>query len=520
MELFKKTESLRKSTKKPQKKEHFSLKNIQNKVEEYFLDFEVNDLKRINPSKTALNIVVGIDTIYKQIRFMRIFGVEFKDAVFQDYPYTNAILSDEFNEEFKNIFVEYFKTLPASHSLACYLVLPDNLVGMDNIALPSMQKAKLFSSLNTHLAKEYKQFRELRFNRYIAGKNRQYVVFYLTSIRKSYLASLYKSMAVNKLFVKSCSYSGNCAVNSVLQFDPSYRRKSFILFDVKADYTHVSVCINGKTAGVTNFKLGTMHLPDDKVLQENMLYDHDVADLAIINAKEKARMKMLTVTGDDEEDTSLENVADIVEAQLHEGINLNAKDMQEHTADEQDGDFSQERDDIASESKQIDSATFSQVLKENVAPDVNPIDAVTDNIILQDPEEALVGTETVIQDELVAAKKKKIFARKMPKRLPKFMLRETPETPEGFIYENFRMFIKWALLYNSQLKQKEYLPKIDTVLINIDEKYQSAIDKANTEEEASELKFVRLENLGPNINAHLDLVGALYGGVFNKRQNF
>ena len=51
--------------------------------------------------------------------------------------------------------------------------------------------------------------------------------------------------------------------------------------------------------------------------------------------------------------------------------------------------------------------------------------------------------------------------------------------------------------------------------------YAFLIDKANAEEEKSELPFEYLGDLGnENVGGNLDLVGALYTGIYNKRQNF
>ena len=162
-------------------------------------------------------------------------------------------------------------------------------------------------------------------------------------------------------------------------------------------------------------------------------------------------------------------------------------------------------------------------------PQVNPLATAVESIVAEKEEEADEFDEEQAEEErrerlmkeMLEARKKKVFARKMPKRLPKFMLRPVPEEPEGIMYENFRMFIKWALLYNAQLKRQEYLPKMECVAVNLPAEYAFLIDKANAEEEKSELPFEYLGDLGnENVGGNLDLVGALYTGIYNKRQNF
>jgi len=442
-----------------------------------FADFSFSDLKQTPPSKKALNIIVGFDCVYKQVRILRLFGLDFPNAVVQEFPYSCQFLSEGFYDEFKRIFEEYFKTLPTSGQLACYVVLPDNAVAMDHISLPNMKQSKIAGAITAHLQNEYKNYRDLQFSRYFVGGNRQYVTYYLTAVKKQYLTNLYRCMAINKLYPKATSFSANCMVNSILAFKPAFRRRTFILLDVKSDYTHVAICVKGKTAGFATVMLGLAHLKDDKVLQENLQYNHDVADLAIINAKERAKMKSLTVADVPED---LSDVADSVAEQLISATNLN-----ETAADN----------------------TVKEVITEE--PDE------------LDEEQTEEERRERLMSEMLEARKKKVFARKMPKRFSKFMLRPVPEEPEGIMYENFRMLVKWALLYQSHLKQQEYLPKTECVLVNIPEQYSFLIDRANEGDEASELPF---EYLGPvgdgNVNANLGLIGALYTGMYNKRQNF
>lgn len=83
------------------------------------------------------------------------------------------------------------------------------------------------------------------------------------------------------------------------------------------------------------------------------------------------------------------------------------------------------------------------------------------------------------------------------------------------------MILKWALLYCEQIKRKEYLPKVDCVLVNLPQEYQYLFDYVNSDEENNGIKFENLGEIeGGNLNGNLDLVGALYTGMYNKRQNF
>lgn len=80
--------------------------------------------------------------------------------------------------------------------------------------------------------------------------------------------------------------------------------------------------------------------------------------------------------------------------------------------------------------------------------------------------------------------------------------------------------MKWALLYYSQMQKYEYITDFDFILVNMEEKYHFLIDRANSDEEQNPIRFEILDNLGENVNMHLSLIGALFSGLYNKRQNF
>ena len=355
----------------------------------------------------ALNIAVGFDNVHKIVKFCRVRKLDFSACEVREYPYTQQFLSEEFLLEFKDICAKYIAEFPSSQQLACYLMLPDSMIAMDNVTLPQMKRDKLNHALNTELSKLYKNHKELQFKHYIISSDKQCVTFLLTIVKKHNLAELYRVLAENKFYAKGTTYQANCLVGGVLHLKSAYRKKSFLFLDIHSDYTNIAVCAKGRTAGFATLMLGADHLSDAELLQEHMLYNHDFANLAVINAQEKARMKALTVA-----------------------------------------------------------------------------------------------------DEL-----------ETPRRILKLEHRQEPVDSEGFIYENFRMFLKWALLYERELKGQAFMPKLDCVLVNMPKKYSFVIDKVNAEKESG-LPFEYLGDFGEKITENLDVIGALYCGVYNKSQNF
>lgn len=103
------------------------------------------------------------------------------------------------------------------------------------------------------------------------------------------------------------------------------------------------------------------------------------------------------------------------------------------------------------------------------------------------------------------------------RKLPKFMQRSTPLYEEEFVYENFRVFLKWAqeLINNNQ--DITSLVKIDTVYINMPDEYHFLFDIVSKKQEGRDVAFAPLLPEGGEVTFAQDL--ELYGGFFTGRYN-
>lgn len=150
--------------------------------------------------------------------------------------------------------------------------------------------------------------------------------------------------------------------------------------------------------------------------------------------------------------------------------------------------------------------------------------------------EELVNSETVKNETLQAKPEEKqelkeVKTEEKPKvktyvrrtkRLPMFMMRPTPQTPEGFIAENFRLFVKRALLIKMQNEQTGTYPPPSYVLVNMPQKYAFVIDEINKETDNG-LDFVFFNPEKENnlhLTNNLELYGALFIANYNKSHNF
>lgn len=215
------------------------------------------------------------------------------------------------------------------------------------------------------------------------------------------------------------------------------RSSSYLLLDIREDESRYVFVAKGRAAGFYRLPFGYSALHKTRVSAEDLLIDHSVAELAVLNAKEKAKSKQLTMMRDD----------------MSEELN---------DADVADGEI---------------------------------------------PEEDVDFTPPTVSDGQTI----KVLPKKTARKLPKFMLRPTPETEEEYLSENFRLFVKWSLNLISENNKICLQGKPEAVYVRMPEQYNGVFDTVNNEKQDNGIEFKPLEirSADDYVLNHLELYGGL-----------
>lgn len=352
--------------------------------------------------------------------------------------YSSKELNDDFFEKFKNAVKQFVEDNPSEDVKKITVIVPDNAYLMDTIKIPTMKGfGQTRKTLDNNLRGLYKNFNDLKVNAIIKNQNKQYTTYITTLLLKNIVSSIYSSCSENKLLVDTLTYSSSTLVSGAVTINPKLKNGAYMLLDIKDIYSRYVFVINGKVVGSYTIPFGMESLTKKRVLKEDMLFDHLTAEIMVINAKEKARAKKLTVMAMDAvfEDESLDEI---------EGEEEN-----------------------------------------------------------QTEEKTLDNVKTYV---------------KKARKLPKFMLRETPTTPEGVMCENFRIFVKWALTLLESNKKITEQVEINNIYVNIPTNLQYVLDKTNEEME-NEIRFFPLTTPEDNIEESILNNLELYGSIFPKQVN-
>lgn len=449
-------------------------------------------------------LLIGIDMRAGAIRVMRSERGR-APAGADRLDFTSRVFTNEFYEEFKKLLSDYVSEHPDSRGMAAYVVLPDDCVGFETFNLPAMSQFKLGAAIDAELNNLYVNMQKThKVNKCVLKKGRDYNVYGAYYFDKNIVSELNKAIAAARLFPRVTTYSGNALCDGVFGIMPRARGKSFLIADVRRDCTNIAVSVHGKTLGTATIPHGSDLLREDEVQSEYMITDHELGEIAVINAREIARAKSLTVAIDDDE----------VERELS-GM---------ETAEEESGDINEGAegagDNTAEESAQGDELTITDDegwSEEELTPE-EAAAAADDG---EEDDDDGWTEEEVSPEELEGASSAKVY-KKTPRRYPKYMQRPVPDTEEGVVYENFRIILKWLLLYARNVGFTEYAHAPDYILVNIPREFYPLITKANAEE-GNRVRLVPLtaaDKASAAVKDDLWLAGAAFADKYNRDGNY
>lgn len=494
----------------------------------------------IFPGRKQLNLIIGFDTINYNLKIMRVLSrdthsvkVDFV-SVNQDY-----FIRGEWEKILAEGLPEYMSKQSFDQSFAVHLVLPDGVIGADVFNVPTLQRAKMETALETSLKDLYFFYNDYKFNKAIVSSNKTNTTFEVIMASKSLLNRVYKSLNELKLYVKNATFAANATVNAALALRPKNKKQSFIMLDISPESARVIAVSGGQTVGWKQLKFGYNVFAYEKVMIENNIVFNDIAQIAVINATEKAKKKKMTEQIEEDEDDAAiieENALVVNEIDKHsEEINkidnsdlANVIDSAEAIRAEKD------KNAVLSENANASGA----VITENSVENANATNTSSANTSDNGSAEAAATSteakpETAAQEAKPEAKpetkpevkpepvKVKAYQRKI-KKLPAYMQRPVPETIEGVRVENFRLFVKHVMLMKMQIEQGGIYTVPQYALVNMPKDYAYIIDETNKEDDDNgfEFRFFEPEKEdNVELSEHLDLFGALFMNQFNKNNN-
>lgn len=420
-------------------------------------------------------MIFGIDVNNARIRLMRLQSQA--DKIVLEYLPFDVDLANRGNlaDMFESALSTYVKEKGEFKSTNVTLVLPDNAVGLDTITLPTMKRSRLADIYASEFKTLYKNHTQLQSKSLVIKSSKMSTTYLVTMIQKKMVADIDDVLDKYNLNLRLTTFAAAATAEAVIALGPKVGKHNTMIVDIRKEATEITFYGKDIIYGFASLPFGYDVLRNDTVITESMVYFNEVSELAVINAKESAKSKSLTMAIDLQDDED-EEVSKVVSKDPEKS----EKPKAELSRDE-----------------------FVKLMQEETKETEQEID---------DDEET---------EEIKIVTPQKTLTRKI-KRYPKYMRREEPTTEEEYIIENFRLFQKRILLYAQHCEFCEYLPAVDFVLVHVPEQFLFLNDKIVQENNKDiELKFFSSVNVNNGvISENLDLYGSKVGRPSTKNSIF
>ncbi len=416
--------------------------------------------------KLTYSTTISIDTRTSTFHYYSMVGDDISSIEHRVKSYAGLAFDDAFYDAFKRAIAEFFADIPSETVRKITLVLPDEVVATDAVNVPTMRMRHMTrNNLSLALGELYKNYPDLSVQFYQAAQNRQYTTFTTAAVQTKILAALHSACAENRLLIETMTFASAAAAGALVAMNPKGKGTPYLLLDIKDTYSRFTFVNGGRAIGYYYLPFGAEFLSQPKYVQEDMLFDHTMAELTVLNAREKAKAKKLSVLSADTRAADGRPV--YAEADEDRGLVAAAP------APHEEYDAMEEHEELHLEPSLVPPMTMREG---SPAPTL------------------------------------KVMAKKQPRRLPKFMLRETPNTPDWIASENFRVFMKWALTLIESNDKLTRLGAPEYVCVNMPEALGFLVDYANSEREENGIEFRRLESgaLSADVLANLELFGGFF----------
>lgn len=264
-------------------------------------------------ANTSLSTVISIRPADNLLCFYSAVGYDKSSLKLTTKSFKSRLFDDGFFDEFSECLHEYAVANPSYTGKAANvtILVPNHCVTTDCFNMPGVSRAKYANLLNVTCESRYANIKDLKLNKFITAQNKQFTTVSIAIIRQKLIQSIYTACSTNNMFANVITFDGNAAVNGAIALNNKLKNDSFVLLDIKEHSSSMCYVVKGTTLGCYDLNFGWSMLDSQKLVSENMLFDHSVAELAVLNAKEKARAKALTMSGGDAAELAEQLVADM-----------------------------------------------------------------------------------------------------------------------------------------------------------------------------------------------------------------
>ncbi len=427
-----------------------------------------NDVKNLISKIVPINItsVISFDDVAQTVNLYYKENEGKGKAVCVTENFRHHVMDDDFSSALSALIKIHFEKKAFGRTA---VILPDDLFFTDTIKLPVIQKKAMNSSLGFAFNTLYPNYKDLKYLSYPLYKDKKNAIYNVVGIRKEILDKVVSSLTSIGVDVAGVTFASNSSVDRAISFNPKMKNADCVLVDVKENYTRISLVVDGKAVAYYRLPFGYSKFSETEVYREETLFDHSATELLVLNAKEKAKNKKLTTYDSTPDALAMETF-------------------------------------------------FKKLTGEGEEPDEEGEDLLKNNGDVEKEDGSLTSPDESLEETVQIPVASTERTAKTIKRLPKYMLRPTPEDAEGFVYENFRHVVKWALELARGNQEIFVTGTPKTIYVNMPERYSSMLEYVKGEGDNDiDFALLSVSEADKEQKEKLELYGGLY---ITKRNKF
>ena len=230
--------------------------------------------------------------------------------------------STEYFSKLMGVVSDFVSKYTPANAANTTIVLPDNAIFTNLATFPALKGSDLKNTISTYLSTTFTNLDRLKINTYNAIQNKQFVTISLTGVISDVIYEVKRTCTEARMIANNITFASNAVICGINNLSSKFKNETYVFLDIKNGFSRFIFVYKGKVVGFYSLPFGYEILIPNKVAAEDVLLYCPSAELLVLNAKEKAKQKALTMSSSsvivEEEENSDEKSEDDLENSFSE----------------------------------------------------------------------------------------------------------------------------------------------------------------------------------------------------------
>ena len=204
--------------------------------------------------------------------------------------------STEYFSKLMGVVSDFVSKYTPANAANTTIVLPDNAIFTNLATFPALKGNELKNTINTYLSSTFTNLDRLKIDTYNAISNKQFVTICLTGVISDVIYEVKRTCTEARLIANNITFASSATICAINNLSNKFKNETYVFLDIKNGFSRFVFVYKGKVVGFYSLPFGHEILIPNKMAAEDVLLYCPSAELIVLNAKEKAKQKALTMS--------------------------------------------------------------------------------------------------------------------------------------------------------------------------------------------------------------------------------